>query len=186
MTSSSIKVQFSLDETDIAWFRRVFRTVRKHAGPDDQEAIVRKVRELVERVRGARHLPQFVAEAIGVLETLIQMLEDEAYALPRSESASVLAALAYFADPADLIPDDLPMLGFLDDAIMIRLVQEDFRHELRAYQKFRRFREGAEQRPWTEIAAERLPRRLAEYRRQLRAEIAERQSAEKTRRRFLW
>jgi len=186
MASKSIKVQFNLDESDVAWFRQVFRTVRKHAGPDDQEAIVRKVRELVGRVRAARNVPPFVSDAVEVLETLIQMLEDKDYALPKAEAASVLAALAYFADPADLIPDELPTLGFLDDAIMIRLVQEDFRHELRAYRKFRRFRDGAEQRPWTEIATERLPRRLAEYRRQLRAEIVERQSAEKTRRRFLW
>ncbi len=186
MASKSIKVQFNLDESDLAWFRQVFRTVRKHAGPDDREAVVRKVRELVGRVREARHVPPFVIDAVDALETLIQMLEDKDYALPKGEAASVLAALAYFANPADLIPDELPMIGFLDDAIMIRLVQEDFRHELRAYRKFRRFREVAEQRPWSEIAAERLPRRLAEYRKQLRGEITERQSAEKTRRRFLW
>ena len=101
---------------------------------------------------------------------------------PEQRQSAVLAALAYFANPQDLIPDEVPGLGFLDDAIMIKLVDEEFEHELWAYRKFCKLVAGAEQRPWTEVAQERRARRIAEFREQVRADISKR----KSRRRLLW
>jgi uncharacterized membrane protein YkvA (DUF1232 family) len=91
-----------------------------------------------------------------------------------------------------VIPDHIPALGFLDDAIMISFVAEDFKHELWAYRKFRAFRSGAEQRPWTDVAQDRMPRRLEEYRKELRQKVAEKTAGERARaartgiRRFTW
>jgi hypothetical protein len=58
---------------------------------------------------------------------------------------------------------------------MIKIVEEDFKQGLWGYRKFCKFRDGAEQRPWTEVARERLPRRLREKRDQIRDEIAVRE-----------
>jgi uncharacterized membrane protein YkvA (DUF1232 family) len=48
----------------------------------------------------------------------------------------VLQALSYFSDPEDLVPDDIPGLGYLDDAIMIELVCMELKHEIQAYRDF--------------------------------------------------
>ena len=125
----------------------------------------------MESVRKARKTPNFVLEAIATLEDLTKIIEDEDYKAPKAIRSQVLAALAYFGNPDDLIPDEIPVLGFLDDAIMVKFVEDEFKHELAGYRKFRRFRDGAEQRPWTPIAGERLPKRLLEKRARIREEI---------------
>jgi hypothetical protein len=49
----------------------------------------------------------------------------------------------YFAEPVDLIPDQVPGVGFLDDAIMVELVVQEIRPELDAYADFCRYRESS-------------------------------------------
>jgi uncharacterized membrane protein YkvA (DUF1232 family) len=173
MADKPIRISFTLSSEDVAYFRRLIREAKAHASDDHRPSVVKKVQKMVEEVRGT-NVPQFVRDAIGTLEDLIQMLEDEDYALPKAESNRVLAALTYFANPADIIPDDIPGVGFLDDAIMIKIVEDDFKNELWGYRKFRAFREGAEQRPWSAVARERLPKRLAEKRKEIREQIKRR------------
>ena len=63
------------------------------------------------------------------------------------------------------------MLNALSLDLMVKLVEGEFRHELGAFRKFRRYRDGAEQRPWTSTAKGRLPARLDAQRAKLRAEV---------------
>lgn len=169
--SQHFKISFSLDEGDIAYFRKLFRNARKQVNDQDAAQVLAAVQHLVDRVRQAKKTPSFVQEAVAVLEDLKQMLEDPDYELPKAPRTEVLAALSYFANPEDLIPDQVPGLGFLDDAIMMKMLESEFRHELWGYRQFRRFRTGAEQRPWTTVARQRLPQRLADYRRKIRSEV---------------
>lgn len=179
MVSKSFKVSFTLDESDVAYFRKLYRTAKQQSSPEDRPKILEEVVALVARVRSAKKASSFVLEAIAILEDLIQMLEDKDYAVPQAAADRALAALAYFANPEDMIPDHIPGLGFLDDAIMMKIVEDDFRHELWAYRKFRKFREGAEQRPWTSVARERLPKRLEKYRKELRAKVKAKSAQDK-------
>jgi uncharacterized membrane protein YkvA (DUF1232 family) len=43
---------------------------------------------------------------------------------------SIIAAINYFVDPFDLIPDEIPFLGFLDDATVIAFVVQRTRQTL--------------------------------------------------------
>ena len=56
----------------------------------------------------------------------------------------VISALAYFYHAKDLIDDSLPVLGLLDDAIMIELVVREMQNEISAYEEFCRFRSSQE------------------------------------------
>lgn len=182
MAARPIKITFTLDEADTAHFRALYRDAKRQAASKDPVHVAEQVRELVARVREQKKVPGFVTESVDALETLILMIEDKEYALPKSEASAVLAALSYFADPHDLIPDALPGLGFLDDAIMIKLVEEEFEHEIWGYRKFRNMISTAEHRPWTDVAKGRREKQVLELRKQIRGLISKRKSG----RRFLW
>jgi len=102
------------------------------------------------------------------------MIQDADYELPKAPKSEMLGALAYFANPEDLIPDQVPGLGFLDDAIMIKILEEEFKQELWGFRQFVKFRSGAEQRPWTSVARGRLPQRLVEQRKKIREQVEHR------------
>ena len=174
----SFKVSFTLDEKDANYFRNLYREAKAAAQDQDPNEVVSNARALVGRVRGSAKTPHFVVEAIETLEDLAELIEDKDYAAPKSVTEQVVAGLAYFSNPEDLIPDHIPGLGFLDDAIMVKFIGEEFKHELAGYRRFRKFRRGAEQRPWTRVAQERLPKQLAEHRKKIRAEIAKRKAAD--------
>lgn len=148
----SIKIQFELDDTDLKHFRSVMKKAREAQAHLDDEAIVRAASAMLEGTRKGK-LPTFIAERLEKLEQMIAMVDDAGWALPDSERRHVLSALTYFADPQDMIPDDVPVLGFLDDAIMIELVVRELKHEIEAYEDFCRFRSAEAARRGEKLSA---------------------------------
>jgi len=62
-------------------------------------------------------------ETWAYLQTMLRLLRayyrGEYRDVPPAALISIIAALAYVANPFDLIPDVVPFLGFLDDATVI-------------------------------------------------------------------
>ena len=176
--SSKFKVTFTLDESDASYFQNLYRKAKKGAKQQDPEQVIAEARAIVKDVRSAKKTPVFVQEAIGVLADLVDLIQDEDYAAPQKVRTEVLAALAYFSEPEDLIPDHIPGLGFLDDAIMVKFIEDEFKHELWGYRRFCKSRDSSEQRPWVPSAKARLKERLAADRKKIRGMIAEREAKE--------
>ncbi len=130
-----LRVTFELDDNDLRHFRLIMRQARTTAALIAPEDIVATAEELITSI-GPEGAPAFVVERLQKLRLLIDMLSDIEWRLPQSEANRVLNALAYFTEPEDLIPDSIPGLGFLDDAIMIELICRELKHEIEAYQDF--------------------------------------------------
>lgn len=135
----TMQIAFDLDEQDLKHFELIMREARKAAANAPPEIIVDGARRLLEQTRRSR-VPAFILQRLNRLELMIRMLSDHEWRLPEQDAVHVLNALAYFCDPEDLIPDHIPGLGFLDDAIMIELVERELRHEIEAYEDFCAFR----------------------------------------------
>lgn len=179
MAGKSIKIVFELAEEDVEHFRKLFQRAKRNASKLDTDHVIKQGKALVKKIRGSKRVPPFVIEAVKPLDDLIRLLEDEHYDVPKDTRQEILATLAYFADPDDLIPDSIPGLGYLDDAIMTRILEQEFEAELWGYRKFCTFRDRAEQRPWTSTARARLPERLDQERRKIREQIEERRAKRK-------
>lgn len=136
----SLRVSFELEEDDLKHFRLIMKDARRIAARIAPEDIVEAAEDLLSAVDGKR-VPEFISERLGKLRMMIDMLSDIEWRLPQQDATRVLNALAYFTEPEDLIPDHIPALGFLDDAIMIELVVRELRHEIDAYHDFCRYRD---------------------------------------------
>ena len=135
----SLRVSFEIDDNDLKHFRLIMREARKATARMAPEDIVANAEELLEVIADSG-TPGFIQERIQKLRLMIRMLSDLEWRLPHQEATRVLNALAYFTEPDDLIPDHIPGLGFLDDAIMVELVMRELKHEIEAYQDFCEFR----------------------------------------------
>jgi uncharacterized membrane protein YkvA (DUF1232 family) len=136
----SISVTIEFSDTDLEYFRRAMLDAQAKVRGRDEKAILAGARQLARQTR-PDSLPVFVAERLLSLDTLTRMLEDEDWKLDGEHRKRVFQALAYFAEQTDLVPDDIPGLGLLDDAIMVELVVRELRPELDAYAEFCRFRD---------------------------------------------
>ena len=141
----SLRITFELGESDLKHFRTIMREARAAAKNLPAEEIIGSANQLLEEVRTA-DAPDFISERLMKLEIMLQMIQDKEWKLPQKEVTRILNALAYFSEPEDLIPDHIPGLGFLDDAIMVELVVRELRHEIEAYEDFCKYRATEESR----------------------------------------
>ena len=74
------------------------------------------------------------------------MIRDEEWQLDADEIDSIRSALYYFIDPDDVIPDHIPGIGYLDDAMYAEIVIQELKTEIKMYQEFCQFRIAEENR----------------------------------------
>ena len=96
--------------------------------------------------RWLQGLPQETAEATIALrmrraDALGQMLADADWSIPEALAFRGRHLLAALRGSENLIPDATPLLGHLDEALMVELCWAEFEGEVGDYMDFRRFRE---------------------------------------------
>jgi uncharacterized membrane protein YkvA (DUF1232 family) len=140
-----LSISFELSDRDLEHFQNAIKAATFTAGTKSAEEVTSAAGKLLENATNLQ-LPDFIYERLDKLDALIAMLRDEGWALPEEDRQRVLSALVYFADPKDIIPDNVPVLGYFDDAIAIELCVRELRHELDAYEEFCDFRQGEAER----------------------------------------
>jgi uncharacterized membrane protein YkvA (DUF1232 family) len=134
-----MQITFELSDDDLDHFRAVMQNARERSQQLSEEVIIGNAQKLMLQVRHTDSC-EFIRKRMNRLETMIEMLADVGWALESADRNRVRQALAYFSEPEDLIPDDIPGIGFIDDAIMIEMVTQELTHEIEAYRDFCAYR----------------------------------------------
>ena len=140
----TMKIAFELSDRDLNFFRNALRQSREAVRDAEESEIIEAITDVLDEIRQNEPLPDFVAKRIPELESLISMLTDDEWQLPAGDRERLLATFVYFADPEDILPDDIPVIGYLDDVIIIELVVRELKHVRIAYEDFCQFREDFE------------------------------------------
>lgn len=137
----TLKICFELTDRDLQFFRKALRQSREAVKDAEDSEIVEAIHSALDEIRSSEPLPDFVGKRIPELESLISMLTDEEWQLPEADRERLLATFVYFADPEDILPDYIPVIGYLDDVIIIELVARELSHVREAYEDFCVFRD---------------------------------------------
>ena len=169
-----LKLSFELSDRDLLYFRESLRQSREAVRDAEETEIIDAVRHVLEEIRRNEPLPDFVAERLPQLDLLIQMLADDDWQLPNTDRERLLAMFVYFSDPEDILPDDIPVIGYLDDVIIIELVTREMQHVREAYDDFRTFRRQFDEEHGKDIDGAIRRDRLDRRRQQLHQRMARR------------
>lgn len=141
-----LDITITLSDEDLEKFQQ---TVDKGKlaieNPEEAARMEEEAASAIEKARG-KDLPAFVSDRLLKLQILLNMISDEEWKLNDQERNSILSALYYFVDPEDVIPDHIPGIGYLDDALYAEIVIQELRMEIRMYQEFCQFRISEETR----------------------------------------
>jgi uncharacterized membrane protein YkvA (DUF1232 family) len=175
-----MRISFELDAGDLRRFHEALVRARRMVRSAEEHDIVDAAKHALANLPIAR-APSYVRERVVEVQHLIDMLEDEDWALPQLEREDVLRTLVYFSDPEDMIPDDISVIGLLDDAIMLELLLRRQRHILRAYSDFQAARAALGPRAREREARLRQARDLSRVRERLHARMRRRHEREQAR-----
>ena len=101
---------------------------------DKMEAFLQKLEEKLKLVPVAGNQ----LAMIPVMASMIRSyLKKEYTEVPLGTILAILGALLYFVSPIDLVPDGIPLLGYMDDAAVVALCWKWVSGDVQAYDRWR-------------------------------------------------
>jgi len=117
---------------------RQLREDAERITPEDVQTVIDKSGELEDRFESEGPLAKF----LGDFKLLIAIVRDywkgRYRKIPYWSVAAIVAALLYVLNPFDLIPDVIPLIGQLDDALVVAACLAMIRQDLHDYRKWKR------------------------------------------------
>ena len=91
----------------------------KKTTEEDVKSILYKRKEIEDKFKSSGPLGKYIKD----LKLLFSVVQDywggEYRVIPWASIASIVAALLYLLSPIDLIPDPIPIIGLVDDALVL-------------------------------------------------------------------
>lgn len=102
---------------------------------------VNKMERFLERLEQKLALVPMVGEKLTDIPILISMvrsyMKKEYTEIPLGTIIGVVAALIYFVSPADVIADAIPVIGYIDDVVVVGWVIKMIHDDLEDYRQWK-------------------------------------------------
>lgn len=126
------------DQIDEATLKKTLETGSKKVSEKDVERVVKKKEEFEKKLKG---VPGKFGKMVNQLKLLFELIaaywNGEYKEIPFVSIAMAVFAVVYFVSPIDLIPDFIPVVGYMDDAAIVALTMLAIQEDLRAFCQFK-------------------------------------------------
>jgi uncharacterized membrane protein YkvA (DUF1232 family) len=102
---------------------------------DVRHVVERGVDEADDFIESAQHWLVKLGKRIRLLYDMLVAWWTGRFDFPKATVVAITLALLYFINPFDLIPDEIPVVGVLDDAMVFALVTRMMHDDLVRYSK---------------------------------------------------
>ena len=130
---------YRLDSRDLDSFNQLLARLGRRQAPLDSDQLVTAARELSVASPGD-DAPACILQRLRWAESVAQMVRDPNWSPANDALAPAELVLDYVRGHEGLIPDWLPRVGRLDDAIVIDTAWQELAPEVLSYVDFRRLR----------------------------------------------
>jgi len=117
---------------------KVLRENASKVTEKDIEEVLKKQEEIEKKLKGP--LSRFFDDVRDFFSLLKDFFSGEYSEVPWFTVAAITAALLYVLNPVDLIPDFIPLIGQVDDALVVSICLYLVEEDLEKYREWRRQR----------------------------------------------
>lgn len=135
MGNSMVTITVDIDDQVKEHFNNF---IEEHGIDIDPDDIVQAKKEIAKIRTGNADL--YILNQINNLEAMMSMVEDKVWNIKKVNMEKINATIKYFVDEDDVIPDNIPGIGYLDDCIIIDSTMDDVCEELAEFEDFCRTR----------------------------------------------
>ena len=105
---------------------------------DDLKKVFDKRDEIEEKFKSKGHLGRFITDIKLLFSIIHDYINGEYRKIPFWSIAAIVAALLYVLNPADLIPDYIPGIGYVDDALVVGACLAMIEQDLLEYKEWKK------------------------------------------------
>ncbi len=129
----SLTIPLHLNPQNLQPFRSAWEAASSNAA-----ALTKDVIDRCKHV-DLQQVPASLQSRIGQVSAIAHLLSDGNWLIDSNTRQGLAGALLYFDNADDLIPDNDPRFGMLDDAIVIELALHEHRESFAAWRDYRAF-----------------------------------------------
>ena len=130
--------EYEIEPGRLQHFNGVLKQISVDAPALTMDQIVTAARRVLSRYRPGQR-PAFVESRLQALLRLEEMAANPGWQMAEADRQRVALLREYVDEPQGLLPDALPVVGQLDDAVLIDMTLQMLRDELADYEDYCRF-----------------------------------------------
>jgi uncharacterized membrane protein YkvA (DUF1232 family) len=119
----------------------IYENTKRNLDDDDIYDVIRKTKRKLEKVPKRKNLKEFKRQ-IEFLHMVLRDGEKGSFEISKKAMRAIAAGLSYFISPIDIIPDAIPIIGYLDDVYVLLLCIEETKDILSKYCNERKISPG--------------------------------------------